>query len=282
MQKRGRFDEAKRIFEDLAAKEYAPGYTNLAALYSNGQGVVKNKELAIELLKKGVAGGDYVAFASLGKAYVYGEGIEKSCSSGISLLKESSESGYEWASYTLGNIYSEGLCGESNGALAISYYNKNISQGSYEGYTGIGRMYHYGYGVDVDEEKAKYFYLEAYSKKSKFSANALGLLCLSSGDNINICIDYFEDAYKFGSAIAPYNLALIYYNEKYTTRNCNKSLQWAMKSAKKGNVNSMRLLGKIFESGCLGDYYPQKANEWFRKASELGDEYSIKRLSLDK
>lgn len=274
----GEFEKAIQIYTKLAKVGFSPAYTSLGSMYFSGDGVPVDKKKAIELFEKAALGGDIVAVINLGHIYAYGNGLEKDCYKGLGLLKEASRAGHRRSSYLLGNIYSEGLCGEQDSKKAEYYYSLNIKQGGIEGDTGRAKMYQYGYGVTKDLEKAISYYNKAFVNGSPYAANSLARICLSRNKNSEDCFNLFEKSYELGSVIAGYNIAALAYTGAVIPQDCSKSLIWAKKTAKKGHVGSMRLIGRIHESGCLGVIDNDEAYKWFFKAAVLGDNYSKKRI----
>ncbi len=80
----------------------------LVKLYLDGDGLLKDVEKAIQLLKKSVDGGNSFAAYRLGKLYLIGEDVPKNVDTAIYWLSQSAEKGNSFAQYALGKLY---LCG---------------------------------------------------------------------------------------------------------------------------------------------------------------------------
>lgn len=68
----GNFAAAAELFKDLVALRHARAATYLSQLYLEGEGVTRDPAMAVELLEKGIAWGDWNAAWTLAAAFYSG------------------------------------------------------------------------------------------------------------------------------------------------------------------------------------------------------------------
>lgn len=76
------------------------------------------------------------------------------------------------------------------------------------------------------------------------------------------------------------DLADMYYAGTFIEikRDFDKAYEWYTKAAKLGHIHSIRTLGNAYQDGYGVHKDLTQARYWFEKGSELGDDYSKKRL----
>ncbi|WP_163564693.1 tetratricopeptide repeat protein [Helicobacter suis] len=92
-------------------------------------------------------------------------------------------------------------------------------------------------------------------------------------------LEYYQKAVDGGSAMACYNLGIIYKNRGYgVEQDYQKALEYFKKAADMGSALAYESLGGMYENGEGVEKDLQKAEEYFKKARELGYKESVSRF----
>lgn len=91
--KMGQYDEARAIWEELAAKGNTTALINLANLFQQGQGVSEDQRKALDYVATAAELGDARAQYELGMAYEKGHVLERDIVKAAEWLKRSAEAG---------------------------------------------------------------------------------------------------------------------------------------------------------------------------------------------
>ncbi len=100
--KMGRYDEAKAIWEGLAAKGNTTALINLANLFQQGQGVSEDQKQALDYVRQAAELGDARAQFELGMAYETGHVLGRDIDLAASWLKKSAEQDFSDAQFSYG------------------------------------------------------------------------------------------------------------------------------------------------------------------------------------
>lgn len=106
--KMGQYDEARRIWEELAAKGNTTAMINLANLFQQGQGVTEDQKKATELLQQAAQAGDARAQYELGIAYEKGHTVSRDIAQAAAWLKKSAEQNYADGQFAYGVMLATG------------------------------------------------------------------------------------------------------------------------------------------------------------------------------
>ena len=145
----------------------AAGESRLGDCYKYGLGVESNLPLAVEQYSKAAEQGDLDAMQELAEILI-GEhdGIEKDEESGVELLKKAAENGHAKAQWMLGGLLinpsSMGVtCVDQDLAEGVKWMQKSAEQSFGMAECTIAAFYVQGIGVEKDLVKAKEFYTRA-------------------------------------------------------------------------------------------------------------------------
>lgn len=134
----GKYQECLPYFEEAASKGYPAAYLRLGLCYAEGNGVVKDEQMAVKYYQLAADKGDATAQVSLGFYYQHGKGVVE----------------------------------DKN--IAVKYFQLAADQGNTDALCGLGFAYLHGSGVVKDEEKAKkYFYLAVAVQSSQVDEQGL-------------------------------------------------------------------------------------------------------------
>jgi serine/threonine protein kinase/TPR repeat protein len=89
----GKFDQARKYYEEAAAQGYALSLSNLGVLYMNGEGVARSPEIAANLFKQGAEKGDPNGMFSYAGCLVEGLGVPKDSKMAVEWFKRSARAG---------------------------------------------------------------------------------------------------------------------------------------------------------------------------------------------
>jgi len=89
----GKFDQARKYYEDAAAAGYSLSLSNLGVLYMNGEGVARSPEIAANLFKQGAEKGDPNGMCFYAGCLEDGLGVPKDFKAAVEWFKRSARAG---------------------------------------------------------------------------------------------------------------------------------------------------------------------------------------------
>lgn len=231
---------------------------NLAFKYYEANGVEQNYKQAFYWFEKAALQNDPTSQFNLGRMYDEGEGVKEDDNKAKEWYLRAIENDYCAAFNNLGMLYESGELGEKNINEAISWYNKGIDNNCDDCIYTLGTLY---------------LYEETLANRK---INAL---------------KWLEMAGNKGNKRAIKELTSIYYTpENYPEElklevDIQKAIHWNEKAALYNNKNAFRRLGMIYEYGYEYDEsFPEdieKANYFYKRAADLGDELSHYYIGLN-
>ena len=117
--KMAQYDEARKIWLDLASKGNSSAFINLANLYEQGQGVERDLTQAFYWLQKAADSNDVRGLFQLAMAYEKGAGVERNLPQASYWLEQAAQQGDETAQFNLG-------------VMLMTNYGKGLDTGSHE------------------------------------------------------------------------------------------------------------------------------------------------------
>lgn len=149
---------------------------------------------------------------------------------------------------------------DSHAVKAAKYFMKNALLFDNTAIVNLGLCYACGFGVDKDSRKAAKCYRVAAGEGDSLAKFALGL-CYADGIGVERDKIKAEDLFS---------KTLCYEGNLDKFWNKNEVLMWLREAGERGNASVQK---------CLGDYYMAgkdyaEAVKWFRKAAEIGYDYS--------
>ncbi len=105
---RGDYATALREFKPLAEQGDAEAQNTLGVMYSEGQGVAQDDQIAMKWIRRAAEQGDAVAQNNLGSMYFKGQGVPQDYQMAAKWWQLAAEQGYAGAQYNLGVMYERG------------------------------------------------------------------------------------------------------------------------------------------------------------------------------
>jgi len=126
----GDYDEAMKSYGKAVNQDYAAALSNVAGLYQNGNGVIKNSEIAISLYSKAAARGNPAAQYNLGLIYQHGLNGQKDEAAAFRWYEMAATQGFAPGQFALGKMYLDGKGGvKADKDQAAVWFNKAADQG---------------------------------------------------------------------------------------------------------------------------------------------------------
>lgn len=151
---RGEFKAAMAQFEPLAADGFSPAQYQLAMMYQNGQGVVRDNKKAFDLLTLAANQNDSDAQFGLSLLYSEGKNVPKDLMKAFYLMEKSANKGLASAQFNLAVMYAQGDGVHKDNLLASRWYQKAADQNFALAQFNLALMYFEGKGVDKSQEKS--------------------------------------------------------------------------------------------------------------------------------
>jgi len=104
----GQYEEAFKIFSDLADNDDVAAMRNVALMYRRGQGVARDPEKAIDWYEKAAEAGLGTAQGDLGIMLLDGEAGKPDPEGAVKWLTAASQAGHANAQFRLGQLYEQG------------------------------------------------------------------------------------------------------------------------------------------------------------------------------
>ena len=101
----GNYQEAFRLFKEMAEQGNPIAQSELGAMYASGMGVPEDDREAVAWYRRAAEQGDAMAQFNLGVMYKDGEGVPEDDKQAVTWFHKSAEQGYAPAQYNLGAVY---------------------------------------------------------------------------------------------------------------------------------------------------------------------------------
>lgn len=205
--------------------------------------------------------GDANAMFKLGEIYSYGEGVTEDANIAMEWFLKAAQVGNAEAMYKLGDMYyfGKGVTEDTN--EAIIWYTKAANAGHSESMYELGDTYHYGWGVKENPNKAEEWYSKAISSYRKDAeagdGNAMQNVAKMYENGEGVPKDYtqalqwYRKAAEAGSRDAMYRIGLMYENGKGIGKDYGQAKSWYKKAIELGDDEANMRLVVIF----VKEYY---------------------------
>ncbi len=253
--------------------------------------LIKASERFLSSSKKG---NQYAQYA-IGKIYLNGEGVEKNTDKAVFWLQKSADQGNSGAYYNLAKLYYDGIDIPRNYSIALSYFEiagEEIPISAYK----VGEMYEDGVGVEINHEKADFWYRKAYAgfiemidsdkDKDGFSAYKAGKMNIDGKgmeQDIEKGIRYMKEAAKMKNIFALFFLIKVAMKGEYEFHPPKEEMDSWIEIL---TVTAEK--GKDFAQYALGYYYLfdsdnrniEEAVKWLKMSEASGNEMATMLLEI--
>ena len=281
------FDEAFKLFSELARQGNADAQFTLGTMYVEGKATSPSESKAVIWYEKAAIQGHIKAQHNLGCTYIYGHEIKHDITKAIYWFEKAAKQGFVKAQFQLGYIYlnyGNKLPISKDIAKAIYWFEKLANQGDAEAQFHLGVIYFNDYPPEFPQNlgKAIYWFEKAANKGQVQAQYHLGQIYLNGQgvkQDIDKAIYWFEKGAKQGELISISILGQIYLNGQGVKQNIDKAIYWFEKGAKQGNAEIQNILGTIYADRKYGKSDFKKAYYWFEKAANQGNKEAIHNLN---
>lgn len=278
----------KEIVNDLIKKIIGKNLLKLSARnIQKEEKTLKNETL--ETINKMVEERDSDAINELAYRYFYGKGIEKNQEKAFELWTDAYYMGNDKATYNLALCLLEGEGINKDEKKAFEILNKLANEKGYiKSFYCLGDIYYYGLGVDVDFDKAIFYYKETLKRdphnlKAKYSIAHAYYIGTGVKQNYEQAYKMFYDlVYNDNYEEAVFFLGEFYYLGRIVQQNYQKAMEHFNKSLSYNkNVNSSKYyLGEMYLLGRGVDIDCQKAKMYFEDILNENDDNAYYKLSV--
>ena len=146
--KTGDHIRAFKLFHTLAAYGNANAQYNLASMYYNGYGILKNRQKAAFWYRHSALRGHVISQHSLAALYYKGLGVTRSYSHAYQWFSRAANQGHADSQYNLAIMYYSAQGVAHNPKEAFKWFMRAAKQGDINSQYNLGTMYYTGIGVD--------------------------------------------------------------------------------------------------------------------------------------
>jgi len=233
----GKYQEAKTLAEEAAAKSDGPAHTLLGQIYEQGLGVPQDFVKAAEWYAKGATLGDAHAQFSLGVFLAEGRGIKENKKQAADFFELAAAKNHAIAFYNLGLIYVDGFARPQNLTKAAELMEKAASLDHVPAQYDLAAFYKEGRGVPRDEAKAVY---------------------------------WLGKAAEAGHGNAELEYGILLFNGKGIPKNEKAGLDMLRRSAEKGNPVAQNRLARAYAFGAGMKIDAITAGKWHLLSRQAG------------
>jgi hypothetical protein len=168
-----KFAEDARSCRARADRGDAKAQSELAYMYSHGQGVPQDYDQALYWRRKAADQGYVGGEDGLGYMYFYGEAVPQDYSEALRWYRKAADQGDAKGQNAIALMYEQGQGVPQDYAEALRWYRKAVDQGYAKAEYNLGNMYYYGRGVPQDLPEAVRWYQKASDQGDEYAQRAL-------------------------------------------------------------------------------------------------------------
>jgi TPR repeat protein len=276
---------------ELAAHNYELGALNghvecqfwLGASYQEGYGVEKSNEKAIQWYKVAAENGHVQAKYFLGIIYYYDY---KDYTAAYKWLKESADQDNEDSQYQLGLMYYYGQGAPQNYEFAFTYFQKAAHNG--HGKSRLELVSRIALGMTTDQkEKFKEYYKRfvtediEYIEKRETRLNEAEAHARRQKDKPAKEQDKLDSAYDYFALYDFFALATIYYERSdENPKDIDKAMEYYEAAAKQNDERAFYVLACLYDEGKKIHEDKKMAFYYFKKSADMGRGHSQMKVML--
>lgn len=221
---------------ELAADDNAEANFILATLFAKGQGVVKNKQKALEYLTLADEQGHAEATFNLALTFelgkVVGVDVEKRKRLAFDYYLKAARNGSVNAQRKLASRYSNEMSVVYQPDKAAEWLSTAVEQGDNKAKLELGALYLKGEGVSKDQARGLALIKESAAAGYDKAQFIYATLIFKTEPQESI--GYYQSAAKQGNGFAAHNLASLHFNGVYLAKDINKAHEYALMALKQG------------------------------------------------
>lgn len=198
---------------------------------------VEFKTNTIGELRRGADLGNKDALNGLALKYYNGDGVSEDYEKALSLFIKSAENGLPIAHGNVGSLYLWGKGANMNTEKARQWFEAGDKLGDSHSQYFLGTMYCDGNGVLKNPQKAKEYFLKSATSGNINAQYSYALLC-KQNNQLADAFNWFSKSAEGGYASAQYELGLMYYYGKGTTKNTAQAAYWIKKAYESGHAGA--------------------------------------------
>ena len=299
-------EEAFLWYEKSARVGYVDAMLILGNAYKVGEDVCQDVERAMFWYEKSANAGCIDSMVYCGHVYEVGEGVPQNIEKSMFWYEKSANAGCIDSMVRCGHAYEVGDGVPQDIEKSMFWYEKSANAGCIDSMLHCGNAYKIGDRVLQDLEKSEQWYQKAFDKRDH--RGEIGLFSLGcmyeKRNNRTKAMRIYEKLAKANKVSPPsfslwiggiffpfqppppiitdvirqtdensaYDLARRGYAYEHgmagVEKDWNKALEWYQKAADAGNLYSMVVLGDVYSKGELQD--EEKAFGYFRQAAMIG------------
>ena len=273
------YERAYELLTMAAMNKYIEASYLVGLCCLNGYGCEVNYTQAKSWFEMAAKNGHVGAQYYLGLAYYNGFGTNRSLQTALRCFLIAAKSKHTLAKFMAAKCYEE----MGKYVSAATMYLASAIDGNPEGCEIIADYYLEGKYIDRRPDLAIYFYEKGYQNKNYNCAYKLGLI-YKKGEDASLdykkAFSYFEDAASNKIIDAKYEMALALYDGNGVDRDSRLAVKLLKSDDLAKHKKALRTLGNIYEfpNSPLIDEDPVEAKNYWMKAVELGDEFSMYKL----
>ncbi len=164
---------AARLCRGRAEQGDPKAESELAYMYSRGQGVAQSYDEALRWRRKAADQGYAEGEAGLGYMYFHGQGVAQDYAEAIRWYRVAADQGSANAENSMALMYEQGLGVPQDYGQSLRWYRKAADQGYASAEYNLGNMYFYGRGVTPDRSEAVRWYRKAADHGDEYAQQVL-------------------------------------------------------------------------------------------------------------
>ena len=192
----------------------------------------------------------------------------------IDALKSMAEGGNVEAQVGLGHMYKDGKGVEIDFERAVWWYRAAAEQGDPEGLTSLAIMYTDGLGVEKDPTEAVRLHRAAAEQGDVDGLFNLGTMYahgLGVEKDETVAAQWFRAAAEQGDANGQCNLGVMHAIGRGVQKDEAEAERWFRAAAEQGHSHAQHLLGSMYLNGLGVEKDEAEAVRWFRASAVQGD-----------
>jgi TPR repeat protein len=245
--------ESRRWYQAACEQGSAHAQHVLADLYSGGDGVEVDIELAKELYHKAIAGGDLDSYYCLGRLYLNGPGQDEAMA--LKTFLKATELGHADSQNMMGHLNANGILVPKDLQKAASWYRKAAAQEDERAMDNLARMIALGHTQARPEDDLAKLYHAAANRSQ------------AHGESKDQWLAWEKLGAEAGSAASMLSL----YSELRDQEKYEEAKEWLFKAAESGDRSAQYTLAQAYEYGYDLTPDPEQAIKWYLKAEQRGD-----------